>query len=244
MRRSVPPLITASVIVSGALGLWGLDQQMIWVGATFKPLTTLLLFLVLGKADTPLRRRLRWGLAFSVLGDIALLVRGPLAFQCGLAAFLVTHLFYIGACRSFAVASSRAWMGVVFGVAVGAGVVFLADPQASVQGVAGPMILYSMVLTTMMVTLNATAGGPLRNGAAAASGAVLFYLADVSIALNVFVPWVSIPHPVLFTTGLYWVGQYKIMQAGRAGGNDARPVTNVRQTSEKVREQGTARQRH
>lgn len=220
MRRSVPPLLTASIVVSGALGLWGLDRQMTSVGATFKPLTTLLLFLVLGKADIPLRRKLRWGLAFCVLGDIALLGKSPVAFQCGLAAFLVTHLFYIAAFRSFAVASSRAWMSVVFGVTVGGAVVYLAFPQASARGVAGPVVVYSVILTAMMVTLSAAARGPLRNGTAAAVGAVLFYLADVSIALEVFVPWLRIPHPVLFTTGLYWIGQYEIMKAGRAGVKD------------------------
>jgi uncharacterized membrane protein YhhN len=221
MRRSVPPLLTAAIVASGALALWGLDGQRAWVSATFKPLTTLLLFLVLGQADTPLRRRLRWGLAFSVLGDVALLGKGPMAFQCGLAAFVVTHVFYIAAFRGLVVFSWRAWASAVFGVAVGGAVVCLALPGASAQGVAGPMVVYSVILTAMMITLNAAAEGPLRNGGAAAWGAVLFYLADVSIALKVFVPWVSIPHPALFTTGLYWVGQYQIMKAGRAGIKDA-----------------------
>jgi hypothetical protein len=48
-------------------------------------------------------------------------------------------------------------------------------------------------------------------------GALLFYIADTSIAIKVFVPAIALPHPALFTTGLYWVGQYFIVAAVRAG---------------------------
>jgi uncharacterized membrane protein YhhN len=221
MQRSVPPLLTGAMIASGSTALWGLDQEVFWLAAIFKPLTTLLLFLVLGRVDTPLRRKLRWGLVFSLIGDVALLGKGAFWFPLGLAAFLVTHLCYIAAFFPVTVRSWRVGVTAVLGAA-GAGVTLvLAYPGAALAGVGVAVGVYSFVLTGMLVTVSGTVGGPLRRAPLAALGALLFYIADVSIAFNVFVPSISLPHPVLFTTGLYWIGQYNIMKAARAGVRDS-----------------------
>jgi uncharacterized membrane protein YhhN len=208
--------------VSGLIALWGLDQGLFWLGAVFKPITTGCLFLVLGSADIPLRRTLRWGLMFSLLGDVALLGAGPLWFQLGLGAFLVAHLFYIAAFAPLAVWSRRVALTAVLGI-VGAVVTnTLAQARATELGVFGAVLVYSAVLTAMLVTVNATVGGRLCKAPLAGVGALLFYLADMSIAVNVFIPQIALPHPVLFTTGLYWVGQYNIAAAARAGVRDLR----------------------
>lgn len=225
MQRSVPPLLTAAIIVTGLIALWGLDQGVFWLGAVFKPLTTLTLFLVLGRADIPLRRKLRWGLMFALIGDIALLGDGGPWFTLGLAAFLVTHLFYIAAFYPLMVRSSRLAVTAGLGTLGSAVTLVFAYPGAALAGVGAAVVVYSIVLTVMLVTVQATVGGRLRKAPLAALGALLFYLADVSIALREFVPWISLPHPVLFTTGLYWVAQYNIMVAARAGLRDVREAT-------------------
>lgn len=215
--RSVPLNLTLTMVVTGLIALWGLDQKVFWLGAVFKTLTTLLLFAVLGAVDTVMRRKVAAGLAFSLIGDVALLSSAPLFFKVGLAAFLVTHLFYIFALRPVTVRSGWPILAAVLGVAASVGTVVLAYPRASAAGVAIPVAAYAAVLTGTLVTASATIGGPLRKPKWAAVGALLFYLADTSIAIKSFVPSIVLPHPVLFTTGMYWVGQYLIVAAVRAG---------------------------
>lgn len=217
MRSSVPRSLTGVMAVSGLVALWGLDQAIFWVGAPFKVLTTLLLFGVLGAVDVPLRRKVALGLVFSVIGDIALLGKGGLWFQLGLAAFLVTHLLYVAAFFPFTVRSLRPWVTAILGLCASATTVSLAYPVASKAGVAVPVAIYAAVLTATLVTANATVGGPLVRSRWAALGALLFYIADTSIAVKSFVPTIVIPHPVLLTTGLYWVGQYLLVATARAG---------------------------
>lgn len=220
MQRSVPPLLTSAMAVSGLIALWGLDQGPFWLGAVFKPATTVCLFLVLGRADIPLRRRLRWGLVFSLLGDLALLGAGPMWFRVGLGAFLVAHLFYIAAFAPFATWTRRLAVTAALGLVGAVTTNVLAYPRAAELGVFAAVLVYSAVLTAMLVTVNGTVGSALREAPRAALGALLFYLADMSIAVKVFIPQLPLPHPVLFTTGLYWVGQYFIAAAARAGVRD------------------------
>lgn len=215
--RSVPPVLTISMVVTGLIALWSLDQRVFWVGAVSKTLTTLLLFFVLGSLDTPMRRRVAVGLVFSVIGDVALLFDEPVWFKVGLGAFLVTHLCYILALRPVTVSSMRPVVTAVLGLAATACTVVLAYPRVAAGGVAIPVAVYAGVLTVTLVTASATVGGPLRKATWAALGALFFYVADTSIAIKVFVPTIVLPHPVLFTTGLYWVGQYLIVAAVRAG---------------------------
>lgn len=215
--RLVPTALTLTMAVTGLVALWGLDQKVFWVGAVFKTLTTLFLFLVLGRTDSAMRRKVALGLVFSVIGDLALLSQEPLWFKVGLGAFLVTHLLYIAALRPVAVWGKRPMLTAVLGVVATATTVALAYPRAAAGGVAIPVAVYASVLTVTMVTASATIGGRLIQARRAALGALLFYLADTSIAIKVFVPDVTLPHPVLFTTGLYWIGQYLIVAAVRAG---------------------------
>jgi uncharacterized membrane protein YhhN len=215
--RSVPLLLTLAMVATGLAALWGLDQNVFWLGAVFKTLTTLLLFLVLGLIDSPMRRKVCVGLAFSLIGDLALLSSEPLWFKVGLGSFLVTHVCYILALRPVTVRSIRPVLTAVLGIAATVCTILLAYPRASAGGVAIPVAVYAGVLTVTLVTASATVGGPLRKAPWAAAGALLFYLADTAIAIKSFVPTIVLPHPVLFTTGLYWVGQYLIVAAVRIG---------------------------
>lgn len=215
--RSVPRHLIVTLVTTGSIALWSLDQKVFWVGAALKTLTTLLLFPVLGSVDTPMRRKVAFGLVFSVIGDVALLIDAPLAFKVGLGAFLITHVAYISALHSVTVRGVRPVVTAVLGLAASVCTVVLAYPRAAAGGVAIPVAVYAGVLTTTLVVASATVGGPLRQANWAALGALLFYIADTSIAIKVFVPTIVLPHPVLFTTGLYWVGQYLIVAAVRAG---------------------------
>lgn len=210
-------LLTVAFYGSAVLGLVGLDQGIFWLGAVFKTLTTLLLFPVLGVPNTPLRKKLFVGLAFSLIGDVALLFDGGTPFMLGLGAFFITHIAYILAFFSVAVKSQRPVIVFCLGLAASTVTVWLSFPVASTQGIAIPVAVYALALTVMLTSAHATVGGRLLAAERAAWGALLFYVADSSLALNAFVPTVHIPHPFLLTTGVYWLGQFWIAFAGRAG---------------------------
>lgn len=205
--------------MSGALAVWAMDQGVFWLEATLKPLTTLLLFAVIGQPNTRLRRTTALGLVFSLLGDVALLGRTGIWFQAGLGAFLITQVCYVRAFFPFA-RRRRKLLGVaLLGLGASIVTVLIARPEATRAGVAVPVAVYAAALTATLVVCNATLGGPLREARSAALGAALFYFADLCIAINVFVPWFDLPHPAVFTTGVYWIGQYHIALAARVGAN-------------------------
>lgn len=214
--RPVPQL-SWLMLVTGAIALWGLDQNVFVVGAVFKTLTSALLFVVLGRPQSRLQRKVRLGLVFALIGDVALLGKEGLWFQLGLGAFLVTHLCYIAGFLPYAKIGLRPIVTGVLAVVAALTTFTLAYPVASEKGVAIPVAIYSAVLSGTVVFTNATIGGKLRHAFRIALGALFFYVADTSIAVKVFIPTIVLPHPVLFTTGLYWVGQYLIVAGVRGG---------------------------
>lgn len=219
MQPRVSRVLRTAMLVSGAVAVWAMDQKVGWVAATFKPLTTVLLFKVVGRRDTSLRRRVTLGLVFSLIGDIALLGQGGVWFQLGLGAFLVTHVCYIVAFLPYSSFQWRAALVAMLGTCASATTVVLAYAEAAKAGVVIPVAVYAAAITGTLVTCTGAIGGPLTHAKTAALGAALFYAADTCIALNVFVPWLSLPHPAVFTTGVYWVGQYCIALAARGGTN-------------------------
>jgi alkenylglycerophosphocholine hydrolase len=217
MQRGVPPALALSVVMSGVVGLWGTTSEVFWVAVVFTPLTTALLFAVLGRPNSPLRRKLALGLVFSLVGDVALLGKEGIWFQAGLAAFLVTHVCYVAALFPYTVRRWRTAAIAVLATSASVGTVVWAYPQAEIAGVGLALVVYAAALTATVVVASATLGGALTKAVHAAVGATLFYLADACLALEAFVPSVALPWAPLFTTGVYWIGQYNIAVAGRWG---------------------------
>ncbi len=191
------------MVAAGAAAVWAMDQKVAWAAATFKPLTTVLLFAVVGARDSSLRRRVALGLVFSLIGDVALLGQDGVWFQVGLGAFLVTHICYIVAFLPFWAFQWHTAVVAAVGVLASATTVVLAYPEALKVGVAIPVVVYAAAITGTLVTCSAAIGGRLTLAKTAAFGAALFYAADTCIAVNVFVPWLTLPHPAVFTTGVY-----------------------------------------
>jgi uncharacterized membrane protein YhhN len=84
-----------AVLVSGALAIVGAERKLRWLEVVFKPLTTILLFGIVGWPQTTFARLVAAGIAFSVLGDVALLSSSKTAFLIGLGTFLLAHLAYV-----------------------------------------------------------------------------------------------------------------------------------------------------
>ena len=215
-KRLIP--IAVAFVISGLLALWGRersDHDILWY--VFKPLTTILLFLVVGAVDTRLRQVVMVGLVFSLIGDVGLLL--PKEWQViGLAGFLVAHVCYIVAFVPLAVPSWRLVGAALVGAAISAWLVKASwADAASIKPIFPYFVaIYALALTTMVVSAVATIGGTLVLAVLAAIGACCFYVGDATIALTLKNPD-RIAHAWWLTSGVYWVGQFFIAWAARVG---------------------------
>ena len=211
MISSVAPVI--AVLVVSVLAVFSAERRIVWLHIPSKPLTTALLFLIVGWPRTRLAWWIDAGIALSILGDIALLSPSKGAFLAGLGAFLLAHFAYVVAFWGVAVWSPHVAVVAVLILAVT--VFVLRAIWAGAAGLRGPTIAYGLVISTMVIAASATLGGALAAAPLAAGGALFFYASDASLALNRFRR--PIPHAPLFTLGLYWIGQIGIALAARGG---------------------------
>jgi uncharacterized membrane protein YhhN len=214
MIASVAPVIAViAVLVVAALAVFSAERRIAWLHVPSKPLTTALLFLIVGWPATRLAWWIDAGIALSVVGDVALLSASEGAFLIGLAAFLLAHLAYVVAFARVAVWSPHVAVVAVATITVTALVLRAIGPGTA--RLRAPTIAYGIVISAMVIAASATLGGPWVGAPLAAAGATFFYASDASLALNRFRR--PIPHPAFFTLGLYWIGQIGIALAARGG---------------------------
>jgi uncharacterized membrane protein YhhN len=208
------PLALFAVAMGAAL--IGVEAKRRRLLVLAKPLCTLSLGAVAydGKLDLTMALVLG-GLAFSLLGDVALLVESDAAFMVGLGLFLVAHLAYVGAFVYGGV--GPLWTPIV-GLAVFSGsagwLVKQIWPRVG-GGMRGAVLIYAATITAMAATAFATLAGtwPAAAAGAAAFGALFFFLSDATLAWTRFVQ--PFRHAQLFTLILYWMGQLGIALAAR-----------------------------
>ncbi len=205
------PLV--AVAVTGALAVFSAERRIAWLQVVSKPLTTALLWWVVGWPATRVADWVCIGIALSVVGDVALLGAGQAAFLVGLAAFLLAHIAYAVAFLGVAVWSPR--VAIVVAVMAAITARMLHAIRAGTVEMRGPTIAYGVGISLMVVAAFATLGGPLPGAWMAAAGAAFFYASDASLALNKFRR--PIPHAPFLTLGLYWIGQVGIALAARGG---------------------------
>jgi uncharacterized membrane protein YhhN len=205
-------LLIAALWASSTLAILGFERKVRWLEVVFKPLTTILLFAVVGRPETTFARFVTAGIALSLVGDIALLGSTNRVFMVGLVAFLLAHVAYVIGFLGVAV-----WSPHVAAVAV---IMLVSSAwllRATWQGTAGlhaPTIAYAVVISVMVVAASATLRGPIAAAPFAAGGALLFYVSDASLALHRFRR--PIPHVSLLSLGVYWLGQLGIAIAASA----------------------------
>ncbi|MES1172031.1 MAG: lysoplasmalogenase, partial [Bacteroidota bacterium] len=218
-------LLSAVIAVVGVELTPAASQRPHPLTAIFKTLTTVLLFVLVGKPETRFQVIVEIGFLLSLVGDVALLfspdrpdaahVRsGKIAFGIGLVGFLFAHVSYIIAFTGVGSWSSRTpIVALVFAALTG--ILFaLVWKGSGDKGVRPAVIVYGVAITTMVVTASMTLGGQLVWAMPAAIGAVLFYVSDSSLSLNAFRR--EIPHAQFLTMGVYWLGQLGIALAARA----------------------------
>jgi alkenylglycerophosphocholine/alkenylglycerophosphoethanolamine hydrolase len=200
-----------AVVASGALAIAGIERGIPLLTRIFKPLATLLLLVIVGWPETSFARLVDVGILLSLVGDVALLSDSDRAFAIGLVGFLAAHVVYIIANLGVAVWSP---LPVVVAVVVlAASTVLLRYARPSVTALRIATIVYGTAISTMVVTAWATLGGRLAWAPFAATGSVLFYISDSSLALDRFHR--KIPHVAYLALGVYWLGQIGIALAAR-----------------------------
>lgn len=205
-----------AVLICGALAVFGVETNHLVLTIIFKPLTTILLFAVVGRPRSLFAKLVAAGIGLSLLGDVALLKEGQAAFVVGLAGFLLAHLLYVAAFvrvgrLSPLVAKVAAVMVLLTGV-----LLWTILPGAA--GVRIPTVIYATAITTMVISAVSTRRAALPGAAFVMAGAILFYVSDSSLALDKF--YRPIPHVSLLTMGVYWLGQLGIALGARSAGQN------------------------
>lgn len=217
LRRDMPILLAAVAAIIGA----SLDGDGRWLHWIAKPLATLLIAAIVWRADAAppgYRRAILLGMAFSCIGDIALMLPFD-AFVPGLIAFLLAHLCYIVAFR----AGFRAGRGLLIAaalLAVFAGINLAGLWPLLPNDLRIPVVVYVVVLA-LMATLalarawanNAATPSAPTSARCAATGAVLFVISDSVLAWDRFGG--GLPAASLCVLSTYYAAQYCIARSVR-----------------------------
>jgi uncharacterized membrane protein YhhN len=204
----------ALVVVFGALAIFGAETKRRWLLAFAKPVATASLLLVAGPPPTDVVEKLiAFGIIFSIVGDGILVVEGDRAFFAGTAAFLTAQLLYAAA--FWAMRAPEHPVAPVAAVVVVVSALLVANLWGPAGAMRPAVAVYAVAITLMVGTALGTLGGPMRPLAAlcAASGAVLFYISDATLAWDKFKR--PVRHASVVTMGVYWVGQIGIALAAR-----------------------------
>lgn len=217
LRRDVPILLAAVAAIIGA----SLDGDGRWLHWIAKPLATLLIAAIVWRADAAppgYRRAILLGMAFSCIGDIALMLPFD-AFVPGLIAFLLAHLCYIVAFR----AGFRAGRGLLIAaalLAVFAGINLAGLWPLLPNDLRIPVVVYVVVLALMATlalarawTKNAATPSAGTSARWAALGAVLFVISDSVLAWDRFGG--GLPAATLCVLSTYYAAQYCIARSVR-----------------------------
>ncbi len=178
---------TALCAVALALALFGELRDRLRLLYVFKPTASagfLIAAIGSGALATGWPRIVLLGLLLSTVGDIALMGRSRRAFLAGLTAFLLGHVAYILALaeRGFdpdAVVVAAPALGVVAAA-------FSAWLLPKVPAKMRPAVVIYVVVITVMVAL-AFGSHAMRPHLALPVGATLFWLSDISVAIDRFV---------------------------------------------------------
>lgn len=204
----------ALVVIFGVLAIVGAETNRRWLLAFAKPVATASLLLVVGPPPTDTVEKLvAFGIVFSIIGDGFLVVDGDRAFFAGTSAFLTAQILYAAAFWSLR-APARP-IAPVAGVVVVISALLVVNLWRPAGGMRPAVAVYALAITLMVGTALGTLGGPMPPVAAlcAASGAVLFYISDATLAWNKFRR--PVPHASIVTMGVYWLGQIGIALAAR-----------------------------
>ncbi|MBI3850008.1 MAG: lysoplasmalogenase [Verrucomicrobia bacterium] len=210
-------LLTIAILGSSAVAIWGHETHSAsrWVVYLFKPLSTGLILLLALIAPGPGLARYKWaivtGLAFSLAGDVFLMLPGNL-FLAGLLSFLVAHIAYLVAFTSDVRFGKRPLVFLVWFL-VGVPMLLLQWPGIP-AALRIPVVLYTIFILAMAGQATSRALSLSVPGAwAAAVGAALFVMSDTMLGLDRFRPGVNLSPTLVL--GTYYAAQWLIAMSIR-----------------------------
>jgi len=175
--------------------------------------------IVAGALKSRYGRLLFAGLVLSWFGDAFLLGTTDKMFLFGLATFLLAHVAYVIAFVARGINIRWALSAFIPVALLSIGVMIWLAPWVSAEMLI-PVRVYSVVISLMVITAFGTKG----NGGPALIpvGALLFYLSDLSVAVNQFMQ-PAFPHYV-WGLPFYYTGQI-MLALSTASGSDKDPVS-------------------
>jgi uncharacterized membrane protein YhhN len=183
------------------------DRRMKW---RFKPMTSTL-FLLMAVARDP-AEGYDWlifaGLVLSAVGDLALIPASRRWFLVGLVAFLLAHVAYTAAFGQRANLSALPPAG--WAAIVAASIALFLYFRPHLGAMLWPVAAYVAVITLMLIAAWAvflTEGGRSTFGWLVATGAMLFYLSDITVARDRFIPGTGFTNRAVGLP-LYYVAQF------------------------------------
>ena len=210
-------LLAAAVVIAAAGAIIGAMAGGVWLPLHYiaKPLTTLLILGLAAGATGADRRYRCWillGLAFSLMGDIWLMLPGDY-FVAGLIAFLLAHLAYISAFLPGLRWRSALPAGLCLAAYAAVNVVMLWPYLPAALQV--PVMVYVVVLALMAIVALGQ-----RSAGWAAIGGLLFIASDSLLAWDRFTTGVPLAPLLILST--YYLAQWSIARSVSASANRAR----------------------
>jgi uncharacterized membrane protein YhhN len=199
-------LVTLAAVLALTWGEYRGLRVLVYVA---KPLATLVILalaaLAAPEADPRVARWILIGLAFSLAGDVLLMLPSD-RFAAGLASFLLAHLCYIAAFTRQAGFQLALWALLPLLIAVGLVYRRLSPGLGSLRI---PVIVYIGVIVLMVwQALGRCAVIPGAGPLLAAAGAVLFAISDSALELARFQGGFPIRHIIVY--GSYFAAQWLI----------------------------------
>lgn len=209
------PVIALVFAALEALALWKQWKRLEYIA---KPAVMVILFLWLW-TSTALNGAPFWfgiGVLFSLAGDALLMISLERLFLAGLAAFLLAHIAYLLG-FNLPMSEFSVW-GLFLALVIGLGgarvmrLILAPLEQKGQTRMRAPIVLYSVVISLMLLSAMMKLSDPAWNAGAAllvSGGAFLFYLSDIILAWNKFV--LPIAHGRIYNIGAYHLGQIALI---------------------------------
>lgn len=178
--------------------------------AIFKPITSAM-FLLTAFMQGP-QHLYDWlvvaGLVLCAIGDVALIRRERAWFLAGLVAFLLGHLAYAAAFNARVPITTLPSVPMAAIGAVSAGLFLYFRPHLG--RMLWPTLAYVVAITLMLIgamALAAAEGGSVGPGLLVPLGATLFYVSDITVARDRFVPGTGFANRA-YGLPLYYAAQF------------------------------------